>query len=410
MRGSLLFVDVIKTSPFTLGLQALNLAALIVSPVVVLGPGGSFYDQVSAISSDGLTYYATIQQEGEPIKPFLPSAACEPKCATGSQCCVDPSPNSTAACFAVDDCSKINQGHRYHGETIAVALSTTADGGAAGSIKARMNTSMCFKLAAVGPDELLCLYGSETGNISVNRIDLKAKTTTLVGSFDKSCDGTYNEAAAYDPTSGIFYAYLGQSSMARARRRARSTALAPRRDDADARRRSPASGEDGCPEGLHALDTKTGTSLPPMSWDPSLLVADFEIDPATGEAYAAVEHKDSPPPNVAWSKGLVTLNLTSTSSPTVPWAPISTDVFGKQEGSKCVKGTSPGAAKHCYYQLNNAAYAEGTFFLNAFETPASAETVIATEATTGKVLFEHAPIKKGNVVDMAYTKWEAPAH
>ena len=137
------------------------------------------------------------------------------------------------------------------------------------------------------------------------------------------------------------------------------------------------------------------------------------LDPATGEAYGAVQHLDSPPPNTVWAKGLVKLNLTAASSGgggggTVPWTKISSDVFGKQMGGKCVKGSSPGAAKHCYYQLNNAAFGEGTFFLNAFETPASGETVIATEATTGKVLFEHNPLAHGVIVDMAYTKWEAP--
>ena len=93
--GSLIFVDVIKQKPFTLAVQALQLATLAVSQVAVIGPSSSFYDQVSAISDDGLHYYATVQKTGAPLNPFLPSSSCAPLCTAGSKCCRDPAPNST---------------------------------------------------------------------------------------------------------------------------------------------------------------------------------------------------------------------------------------------------------------------------------------------------------------------------
>ena len=106
-----------------------------------------------------------------------------------------------------------------------------------------------------------------------------------------------------------------------------------------------------------------------------------------------------------WSKGLIALNLTAgDAGDPIAWEFISKDAYGGQSVGKCEAGNSTGAAKHCYFQLNNAAYGNGTFFLNAFQEPTSPESVVATDATAGRVLFEHSP-STSNVIDMAWTKW-----
>ena len=62
-----------------------------------------------------------------------------------------------------------------------------------------MNTSTCFKIAVVSPDELLCLTGVATSpttdHIELHRIDLQKGSVSKVGTFPEACDGTYNTAS-----------------------------------------------------------------------------------------------------------------------------------------------------------------------------------------------------------------------
>ena len=46
LTGSLLFVNLTNPHPFTLGVQALDLATQAITFVASFGPSGSFYDQV----------------------------------------------------------------------------------------------------------------------------------------------------------------------------------------------------------------------------------------------------------------------------------------------------------------------------------------------------------------------------
>jgi hypothetical protein len=144
-NGSLLFLEIASTSPYSLGLQALSLSTLQTSSVLVLGPSESFFDMAAASASDGNTFYTTIQHPGPPIDPNVPSSHCSPACGPAAQCCEDPaSGSSVGTCFAVSDCSKINQGHSEWAETLAVSLPTATL--AAPAITARMNTSACIKV------------------------------------------------------------------------------------------------------------------------------------------------------------------------------------------------------------------------------------------------------------------------
>ena len=88
LTGSLLFVNLTNPHPFTLGVQALNLATQAITFVASFGPSGSFYDQVGTVSADGATYWASIQHTGAPIDPWSSSSTCSPGCASGTKCCV----------------------------------------------------------------------------------------------------------------------------------------------------------------------------------------------------------------------------------------------------------------------------------------------------------------------------------
>ena len=129
--GSLLFIDLISTSPYTFGLQALGLGTLKQSLLLNLGPAESFFDQVGV--AGGGSYFATVQHPGAPIDRFVP-AACDQPCASGT-CCADPKSKDpkVGCCFAVSDCSELNSGRGVWEETLMhlpravqmVALSAT---------------------------------------------------------------------------------------------------------------------------------------------------------------------------------------------------------------------------------------------------------------------------------------------
>jgi len=159
LAGSLLYMDLVSTTPYTLGLKALSLRTLQVSTVLVIGPSESEFDQVS--TADGGMYYATVQHPG---------------------------PNGS-----------------LWAETIAVALpqaGSAADAVASpAKIVGRMNTSACYKLFVSAPAELLCVSAMNP----VYRLDMKALTIRAVGTFSGS---TVNQVAAYDAKAGLVYAWL----------------------------------------------------------------------------------------------------------------------------------------------------------------------------------------------------------
>jgi hypothetical protein len=373
--GSLLFIDLVSYKPYTFGLQALNLRTLNTSLVLSLGPGESFFDQVGV--AGGGSYFATVQHPGGPINPFVPSA-CDPPCTNKSTCCADPkskNPSKDGCCFNVGDCSDINSGQGIWQETLAVTLPT----GAAPSPKlsARFNTSDCYKLAFAAQNEVLCIGDQKNrSGVGVHHFDMEKHTRTLVGYFPSTFNGIWNQAAAYDPTRQVAYAYL--------------------------------SDVDGNDPKLHAMNSTTGALLPSRRWPPGILLSDFVIDPSTGIAYAAIANRTAG----VWRKMLVRIELNGPSSTPMTWAPVNpklTDTFGTVSTTKCTAGTSAGAAKQCYDQLNNAFFANGQFFITGFShvgVKNVPETVIGVNVTTGAVTLEHAH-HNGNMVDMAWTSWEA---
>lgn len=366
VAGSLLFIDLLSTKPYTFGLQALSLTTLNTSLLLNLGPAESSFDQVGVAGSG--SYFATVQHPGESIDPFVPSGDCTPPC-SGGTCCADPKSKS-GYCLDVDDCSKINSGQSMWEETLEVTLPA----GAAPSAKlfARFNTSDCYKLAFVSAHEVLCIGDQKNrSGAGLHRFDMKKQTRTVVGYFPSTFNGIFNQAAGFDPTRQVVFADLGtqQSSFNGA---------------------------------LHAMNATTGALLPTRQWPPMtrFLFCDFAIDPASGIAYAAISNRTGG----AWRKMLVRLELDGPTSEPIAWTPVNpkiTDTF-------C--GTSAGAAKKCYDQLNNAFFANGLFFITAFSHGGHAgrvpEAVIGVNVSTGAVVLEHAH-KNGNLVDLAWTPWEA---
>lgn len=372
--GSLLFVDVISTSPFTLGLEALNLANLTTSRVLVLGPGESLWDQVS-VSTSG-SYYTTVMHNGPLINPYLPSSSCQPACSQ-SLCCEDPV-SKASACFGVRDCSHINSGHGFWQETLAVTLPDRA-GQAQPKIRSRFNTTNCYKLAIEGPDSLLCIAETTVNNtnaVELRRLDTSKQSSSRVGLFPLGI-AVYNEAAAYDAKAGIFYAYLGHRGGGK----------------------------------LHSMDVNTGNLLPPRRWPDNVVISEFAIDPATGIAYAAVHNVTTQHP-ATFHGLLATLSFSGPEGTPVGWTAVSRfPTFGVQAQGKCT--TSPSGGKYvtrkCYDQLNNGFIANGTFFITAFSHHGSLtvpEAVIGVDVHSGEVTLEHAH-SNGNMIDMAWTEWTA---
>ena len=376
MLGSLLFIDLASTKPFIFGLRALSLSTLETSLMLNLGPGESFYDQVSTAGAG--TYYATVQHPGPPIDPWVPSR-CDGAC-INSTCCADPSSPSAGFCLAVQNCSQINGGHREWEETLAVTLPTSEAPHA--TLSARFGPSDdCYKLAIVSPGEVLCIASGTNGSkalIGLRRLYVEAKTSELVAWFPPQADGIWNQAAAYDPTRHIFYAFLGDDN-----------------------------GENAA---VHAMDAKTGELLPTRAWPSGINVADFAID-ASGEAYAAISERTSD----GWRQMLARLHLAPASQPITwePANPAATDAFGRLVAGKCQPGTGPGAAKRCYDQLNNAFTANGTFFITAFSHvgpgAATPEAVLGVDVRSGAVTLEHAH-NNSNMIDMAWMPWDAAVH
>ena len=108
---------------------------------------------------------------------------------------------------------------------------------------------------------------------------------------------------------------------------------------------------------------------------------------------------------------LARLDLHGPSSKPIAWAPVNpncTDTFGVATRTRCSAGTSSGAARKCYDQLNNAFFANGQFFITAFShvgKQSVPESVLGVNVSTGAVTLEH-PHQNGNMVDMAWTPWD----
>jgi hypothetical protein len=67
------------------------------------------------------------------------------------------------------------------------------------------------------------------------------------------------------------------------------------------------------------------------------------------------------------------------------------DVFGTTVSGKCsTPGTSKGAARGCYGQLNDGFIGDGVFFTTAFAA-GPPEVVLGVDLKTGQVVFEQGP-------------------
>ena len=65
-----------------------------------------------------------------------------------------------------------------------------------------------------------------------------------------------------------------------------------------------------------------------------------------------------------------------------------TDIFGTVIAGKCSKpGTSKGAAKECYGQINSGFIGDGVFFITAF-SGGPPEVVLGVDLKSGEVVFE----------------------
>ena len=261
----------------------------------------------------------------------------------------------------------------FYGQTVAVELHAAAGP----TITHRLNTSTCWHISAgAAPGQLLCLAEGpcrntsthacqpDTGTTTLRKIDLAAGTDVAVGRFPEGAV-CYNEAAAHDPVRGLYYAYLD-------------------------------------PGGVAAMDTRTGQVLwqkPFAKQAEMLLVHDFVID-ASGNGYAAVSNLVSTTPVVKWGGYVATVDFL-----TMELAQVGgqDDVFGYVVSGKCSQpGTSPGAAKGCYGQLNDGFAADGVYWITAFHA-GPPEVVLGVELSTGHVVFEQPPNNGGgNLVDMAY--------
>lgn len=235
MLGSLLFIDLLSTHPYTFGLQALSLTTLKTTLLINLGPAESFFDQVGV--AGGGSYFATVQHPGPPIDPWAPSGECIPAC-SNSTCCADPKAKA-GYCLAVSDCSKINSGVSVWEETLEVTLPTSAAPSA--KLSARFNTSDCYKLAFTSANEVLCIGDQKNrSGVGVHIFNMAKHTRNLVGYFPSTLNGIWNQAGGYDPTRQVVYAYL--------------------------------SGSGGNDPALHAMNVTTGDLLPPRRWPSGILV------------------------------------------------------------------------------------------------------------------------------------------
>ena len=184
------------------------------------------------------------------------------------------------------------------------------------------------------------------------------------------------EAAAFDPKTNIYYAYLA-------------------------------------PGGVVAMDVSTGHvlwAMPFAKQAEDILVHDFAIDPVTGKGYAAVSILKSTAP-VTWSSYIASVDFGAVGGPTLTRIGEFDDVFGSVIAGKCSQpGTSPGAAKLCYGQVNDGFVdVDGIYWLTAF-TAGPPEYVLGADTVTGGVVFEGRPDNGGgNVIDMAHISKPAPS-
>lgn len=305
-------------------LVSLDLASNVTAPVLPLGHGESFFAQVSTTSDDGSMYYTTVQYKKDPSDP-------------------------TKGDYA---------------QTLGIVLdksSAGVDGGQEGGahIKYRQNTSTCWSLAVdtASRDTLLCLSEGPcrdtntticapgTGTTSLLRLDLAGGTSSTVGRFPEG-QVVMNQAAAYDPKAGVYYAMLTG--------------------------------------GVAAMSVQTGQVM----WQKGFLVPlgqqymvhDFAIDPSTGRSYAACNILTSTSP-VTWGSAVATLDLTGGTMSLVPLT--ANDIFGTVVSGKCSKpGASKGAARRCYSQINDGFIGDGVFFVTAF-AGGPPETVLGVDLQTG---------------------------
>ena len=252
-----------------------------------------------------------------------------------------------------------------YAQTLGVVLrdkSPDLEGGQEGGahIKYRLNTSTCWSLSvdSASRDTLLCLSEGAcrdtnttictpgTGTTSLLRFDLAEGTSSTVGRFPEG-QVVVNQAAAYDPKAGVYYAMLTG--------------------------------------GVAAMNVRTGQVL----WQKPFLVPlgqqymvhDFAIDPSTGRSYAACNILTSTSP-VTWGSAVATLDLSGGTMSLVPLT--ANDIFGTVVSGKCSKpGASKGAARRCYGQINDGFIGDGVFFVTAF-AGGPPEIVLGVDLQTGE--------------------------
>jgi hypothetical protein len=345
LGGALYYLD-FRMPGFNMQLVSLDIASNTTETVLPLGKGESFFAQVSATSADGGMYFTTIQYKND---------RSDPKAGDWAQ----------------------TIGVRLHKD----AESQVRRGGSRGAeIVHKLNTSECWNLAVEEPpassadtgaeeqkptETLLCLAEGpckdtpthvckpQSATTSLIRIDLAQGVNKTVGRFTEGaiCD---NQAAAYDAKAGIYYAFVGA--------------------------------------GVAAMDVKSGELL----WHKPFLVPagqeylvhDFAIDSSTGQAYAVCSVLASMAP-VTWGSMIATLDLRGGTMAMVPLT--QPDVFGTTVSGKCsTPGTSKGAARGCYGQLNDGFIGDGVFFTTAFAA-GPPEVVLGVDLKTGQVVFEQGP-------------------
>ena len=143
------------------------------------------------------------------------------------------------------------------------------------------------------------------------------------------------------------------------------------------------------------------------------MVHDFAIDPKTGQAYAVCSNLTSQTP-VTWGSFVGLIDLTPVEPPATTGIAIAAitaqDIFGTVVKGSCSRpGTSKGAAKKCYDQINTGFVGpDDIFFITAFDHhdgPPYPETVLGVNvAGKGRVVWEQPPMdtKGGNLIDIVW--------
>ena len=158
------------------------------------------------------------------------------------------------------------------------------------------------------------------------------------------------------------------------------------------------------------MNATTGELLPARGFPVNTIVDDVSVD-ATGRAYGAMMNMTSGPfaKTIKWAECMAEFDLGGHGSLIGYKAVGGAETFGvvsvvAGDLTKCSVGTTPGAAKVCYSQLNNGFVGGGTYFVTGFANGASDhvnETIIGVDVKLGVVVLEH--VHDGVLIDMAYT-------